>query len=145
MPRSGKTLKPAKRVTKSIRLTEEEAAALAQLVEGTAYAEAALLRQWVVAGMQQFRVAEAMRAYQDGQINVQQAAARAQLPVAVLLEEMAARKVVVLDTPDAFGPGLTALQEAFGTMAAGEADTPAQPADATEVDDIKQQRQTARP
>jgi hypothetical protein len=69
MSRSGKTAKPAKRVTKLIRLTGEEAAALAQLVEGTAYAEAALLRQWVVAGMQQFRVAEAMRAYPDGQIN----------------------------------------------------------------------------
>jgi hypothetical protein len=58
---------------------------------------------------------------------VQQAAARAQLPVAVLLEEMVARKVAVLDTPEAFSPGLTALQEAFGTMAVGEADTPAQP------------------
>ena len=39
------TSKPAKRVTKSIRLTEEEATELAQLVTGTAYAEAALLRQ----------------------------------------------------------------------------------------------------
>jgi hypothetical protein len=132
MSRSGRTAKPAKRVTKSIRLAEEEAAALAQLVEGTAYAEAALLRQWVVAGMQQFRVAEAMRAYPDGQINVQQAAARVQLPVAVLLEEMVARKVAVLATPEAFSPDLTALQEAFGTMAVGEAETPEQSADATE-------------
>jgi hypothetical protein len=119
MPRSGKTGKPAKRVTKSIRLTEEEAAALAQLVEGTAYAEAALLRQWVLAGMHQFRLTEAIRAYQDGQVTVQQAAARAHLPVAVLLEEMAARKVAVLDAPDAFGPGLTALREAFGTVDQG--------------------------
>lgn len=123
MPRSGKTFKPAKRVTKSIRLTEEEAEALAQLVKGTAYAEAALLRTWVLAGMQQFRMTEAIRAYQEGQVDVQQAAARAHLPVAVLLEEMAARKVAVLDAPDAFGPGLTALREAFGTVAAGEADT----------------------
>jgi hypothetical protein len=35
------------------------------------------------------------------------------------LEEMAARKVAVLDTPDAFGPGLTALREAFGTVDQG--------------------------
>ena len=61
MPRHTKTPKPAKRVTKSIRLTEAEAAELAQLVTGTAYAEAALLRQWVLVGMQQFRVAEAIR------------------------------------------------------------------------------------
>ena len=104
MPRSRKILKPAKRVTKSIRLTKEEATTLAQLVEGTAYAEAALLRQWVLAGMQQFRLTEAMRAYQDGQVTVQQAAAR---------------KVAVLDAPDAFGPGLTALREAFGTVDQG--------------------------
>jgi hypothetical protein len=122
MPRHGKTPKPAKRVTKSIRLTEAEAETLAQLVEGTAYAEAALLRQWVLAGMQQFRLAEAIRSYQDGLLDVRQAAVQAHLPVAVLLEEMAARKVAVLDAPDAFGSGLTALREAFGTEMQGEAD-----------------------
>jgi hypothetical protein len=115
MPRKTSTPKPAKRVTKSIRLTTEEADDLAQLVTGTAYAEAALLRQWVLAGMQQFRVVEAIRMYQDGHIDIYQAAARARLPVAILLDEMAARKVAILDQPDAFGPGLEALRGAFGT------------------------------
>src|SRR5262245_35661495 len=68
MPRKASLTKPAKRVTKSIRLTTEEAEDLAQLVTGTAYAEAALLRQWVLAGMQQFRIVEATRLYQDGYI-----------------------------------------------------------------------------
>jgi hypothetical protein len=108
------TSKPAKRVTKSIRLTEEEATELAQLVTGTAYAEAALLRQWVLTGMQQFRVAEAIRAYQEGQMDLGQAAERAQLPVAIFLEELAARRVAVLEDPDTFGPGGDALREAFG-------------------------------
>ena len=114
MPRKTSPPKPAKRVTKSIRLTPEEADDLAQLVTGTAYAEAALLRQWVLAGMQQFRVVEAIRLYQDGHIDIHQAAARARLPVAILLDEMAARKVAILDQPDAFGPGLEALRGAFG-------------------------------
>jgi hypothetical protein len=114
MPRKTSTPKPAKRVTKSIRLTTEEAEDLAQLVTGTAYAEAALLRQWVLAGMQQFRVVEAIRMYQDGHIDMHQAAACARLPVAILLNEMAARKVAILDQPDAFGPGLEALRGAFG-------------------------------
>ena len=105
---------PAKRVIKSIRLTTEEADDLAQLVTGTAYAEAALLRQWVLAGMQQFRSVEAVRLYQDGHIDIHQAAARARLSVAVLLDEMAARKVAILDQPDAFGPGLESLRGAFG-------------------------------
>jgi hypothetical protein len=114
MPKKLSTSKSAKRVTKSIRLTTEEAEDLAQLVTGTAYAEAALLRQWVLAGMQQFRIAEAIRMYQDGHVDIYQAAARARLPVAILLDEMAARKVAILDQPDAFGPGLEALQGAFG-------------------------------
>jgi hypothetical protein len=114
MPRKISTPKPAKRVTKSIRLTTEEAEDLAQLVTGTAYAEAALLRQWVLAGMQQFRIIEAIRMYQDGHVDIHQAAARARLPVAILLNEMAARRVAILDQPDTFGPGLEALRGAFG-------------------------------
>src|SRR5262247_234357 len=115
MPRKTSIPKPTKRVTKSIRLTTEEADDLAQQVTGTAYAEAALLRQWVLAGMQQFRIVEATRLYQDGHIDIYQAAARARLPIAILLDEMAARKVAILDQPDAFGPGLEALRGAFGT------------------------------
>lgn len=122
MNRRPKTATAARRVTKSIRLTEVEADELAQLVAGTAYVEAALLRQWALAGMQQFRVAEAIRAYQDGQVDVWQAAERAHLPVAVFLEEMAARKVAVLEAPDAFGPGLVALRETFGEEAGVESD-----------------------
>ncbi len=113
---------PAKRVTKSIRLTQDETAELARLVEGTAYAEAALLRQWVLTGMQQFRVAEAIRAYQEGYVEIGQAAEQAHLPVAMFLEELAARKVAVLDAPDAFGPGLAALRETFGDEACGSSE-----------------------
>lgn len=101
-------------VTKSIRLTRAEAEELGHLVEGTAYAEAALMRQWVLGGMQQFRVVEAIRVYQEGHVDVGSAAEQARLPVAVFLEEMAARKVAVLDQADAFGPGLEALRHAFG-------------------------------
>lgn len=108
------TAKTTKRVTKSIRLTLEEAKELARLVEGTAYAEAALMRQWVINGMQQFKVSEAIRAYQEGEMNLRQAAERARLPVAVFLEEMATKKVAVLENPDDFGPGLQALRKAFG-------------------------------
>jgi len=113
MSRTSAVKKAAKRVTKSIRLTAEEARELAHLVDGTAYAEAALMRQWVLSGMQQFRLSEAIRAYQEGQVDLHGAAERAQLPVAVLLEEMAARKVAVLERPDAVGPGLESLRAAF--------------------------------
>ena len=106
--------KATKRVTKSIRLTPEEAKELAGLVEGTAYAEAALMRQWVLSGMRQFRIHEAIRAYQEGQVDLRQAAERALLPMAVFLDELARLKVAVLEDADMFGPGLEALQKAFG-------------------------------
>ena len=104
-----------KRVTKSIRLTRDEARELADLVGETAYSEAALMRQWVLSGMQEFRVRESIRAYQEGHVDLRLAAEQAQLPVAVFLEEMAAHKVAVLDHPEAFGPGLGALRDAFGS------------------------------
>jgi hypothetical protein len=64
--------------------------------------------------MQQFRIVEAVRLYQDGYVDIHQAARRARLPVAILLDEMAARKAATLDQPDAFGPGLESLRGAFG-------------------------------
>ncbi len=115
---------PTKRITKSIRLTPEEAADLAQLVAGTAYAEAALLRQWVLTGMQQFRVAEAIRAYQEGAVDASQAAAQARLPVAVFIDELAARRVALLEQPEAFGPGLGALRAVFGAASTVEEPDP---------------------
>ena len=100
-------------VTKSIRLRPEEADELAHLVANTAYSEAALMRQWVLVGMERFRVSEAIRAYQEAEVDLRGAAERAGLPVAVLLEEMAARKVAVLDDPEDFGLGLEALRQTW--------------------------------
>ena len=100
-------------VTKSIRLRPEEADELVHLVANTAYSEAALMRQWVLVGMKGFRVSEAIRAYQEAEIDLRGAAEQAGLPMAVLLEEMAARKVAVLDAPEDFGPGLEVLRQAW--------------------------------
>jgi hypothetical protein len=117
MEKKTKTRKQTpKRVTKSIRLTHSEAEELAHLVDGTAYAEAALMRQWVLDGMRQFRMREAIGAYQEGRVNLRGAAEIANLPVAVLLEEMASLKIAVLEDPDTFGPGLDALNETFGAV-----------------------------
>ena len=47
------------------------------------------------------------------EVDLRGAAERAGLPVAVLLEEMAARKVAVLGAPEDFGPGLEVLRRAW--------------------------------
>ena len=113
MSRNVSTKKTSSRVTKSIRLRPEEADELAHLVANTAYSEAALMRQWVLVGMERFRVSEAIRAYQEAEIDLRGAAEQAGLPVAVLLEEMAIRKVAVLNESEDFGPGLAALHRAW--------------------------------
>ena len=99
-----------KRMTKSIRLTHEEAEELVYLVKGTPYLKAALMCRWMLDGMQQFRVRKAIRAYQEGQVDLRSEAERAKLPMAMLLEEIAALKVVILEAHDAFHPGLDALR-----------------------------------
>ena len=105
-----------KRVTKSIRLTHSEAEELARLVEGTAYAEAALMREWVLDGMRRFRMREAIRAYQEEQVDLRGAAEIAELPVAVLLEEMTTLKVAVLEDPDTFDAFVIEFLEDNGLM-----------------------------
>ena len=107
------TKKTPKWITKSIHLRPEEADELAHLVANTAYSETVLIRQWVLVGMERFRVSEAIRAYQEAEVDLRGAAERAGLSVAVLLEEMAARKVAVLDKSEDFGPSLEVLRRAW--------------------------------
>jgi hypothetical protein len=64
--------------------------------------------------MQQLHVSETLCAYQEDLVDIQQSAERARLSVAALLEEMAHRKVVVIETPEAFGSGLAVLCTSFG-------------------------------
>ena len=114
MDKKAKTRKQTiKQITKSIRLTSSKAEELGALVEGTAYAEAQLPRQWVLDGMQQFKVREPIRAYQEGQVNLHGGAEHAKLPMALLFQEMASLKVAVLSHADVFGPGLDNLRAGF--------------------------------
>lgn len=106
--------KQGKYVTKSIRLTEDEARALAELVEEHAASESAIMRQWVLRGMRQFQIEQAVAAYQRDEVNLAEGAERAGVPIGVFVDELAARRVAILDDPDTFEQGLAALRAAFG-------------------------------
>lgn len=103
----------AKYVTKSIRLTEEEAGTLAQLVEDHAASESSLMRQWVLRGMRQFRIDQAAAAYQRDEVDLRGGAAMADVPIGVFVDELAARRITVLDDPDLFGQEIASLRAAF--------------------------------
>jgi len=89
----------SKPVTKSIRLTAEEARDLAALVEEHAASESALMRQWVLRGMREFRIERAVAAYQRDEVDLRDGAALADLPVGAFVDELAHRRVAILTDP----------------------------------------------
>jgi predicted HTH domain antitoxin len=88
-----------KPVTKSIRLTAEEAQDLAALVAEHAASESALMRQWVLRGMREFRIERAVAAYQRDEVDLRDGAGLANLPVGAFVDELAHRRVAILTDP----------------------------------------------
>jgi hypothetical protein len=107
--------KPAKYATKSIRLTPEEAQDLAQLVEDHAASESALMRQWVLWSMRQFRIEQVVAAYQRDEVDLREGARMAGIPIGVFVDELSARHVTILRDPVIFQRELEDLMETFGS------------------------------
>lgn len=107
--------KSAKYVTKSIRLTVDEARELAELIENHAASESALMRQWVLQSMRRFRIEQAVAAYQRDEVDVREGAAMAGIPIGVFVDELAERHVAVLRDPTIFRHELKDLMETFGS------------------------------
>ena len=72
-------------VTKSIRLTEDEAAELEAYVEASGEAEADALRQAAIRGLKEMRLERGIRAFREGRGSAE-AAAIAGVPRAALLQ-----------------------------------------------------------
>lgn len=104
----------SKLVTKSIRLTEAEARTLADLVEDHAASESALMRQWVLRGMRQFRIEQAVAAYQRDEVDLREGAAMADIPIGVFVDELATRRVAILTDAEALHDEIADLIAAFG-------------------------------
>ncbi|MGH2602285.1 MAG: hypothetical protein ACRDJ9_23235, partial [Dehalococcoidia bacterium] len=94
--------KQARYVTRLIRLTEEEARELAELVEGQAASESALMRQWVLRSMRRFRIEQAVAAYLRDEVDLREGAAMAGIPIGAFVDELAELHVAILRDPDIF-------------------------------------------
>lgn len=113
-------------VTKSIRLTEEEAEAVSDylgLVGGT---EAALLKEAALRGLRDIRLSQGILAYLEG-APPEEAARVAGLPRAPFLRSLADRGVTLLRGPSTIAQELEAIQaaevaEGFDDDASGRAD-----------------------
>ncbi|MGH2585888.1 MAG: hypothetical protein ACRDJE_13325 [Dehalococcoidia bacterium] len=107
--------KQARYVTRLIRLTEEEARELAELVEGQAASESALMRQWVLRSMRRFRIEQAVAAYLRDEVDLREGAAMAGIPIGAFVDELAELHVAILRDPDIFHKELEDLMATFGS------------------------------
>ena len=100
-------------VTKSVRLSPEESALLAEVSDREHLAEGTLLRKWVLDALARARLEHAIADYTAGEINLGEAAARAGVGVARLMGELDSRGIDTI-TPAHFRAGLQNLVGLFG-------------------------------
>ncbi len=100
-------------VTKSVRLSPEESALLAEVSVREHLAEGTLLRKWVLDALARARLDQAIADYSAGEINLGEAAAHADVSVSRLLVELESRGVDTI-SPAHFRASLENLVELFG-------------------------------
>jgi hypothetical protein len=99
--------------TKSIHLTDEEAASLGAYVTVTGEAEAAILKRAVLRGLADLRLEQGILAYVNGE-DAAAAAEVAGMPRAIFLQALIDRGISILDGPP-LGPQLEYLADSLGS------------------------------
>lgn len=84
-------------VTKSIRLSPQEAEELATISQQSAASEAALMKKWLLQGLQEEKVERAIRAYMQRKTDLRAGAALAGVSYNRFFREVQTRNIVVLD------------------------------------------------
>ena len=99
--------------TKSIRLTEEEAAELREYLAITGEVEAVALKRAAIRGIRELRLSEAIRVYLDEQ-DAERGARIAGLPRAQFLNLLADKGITVLAGPSSLAAELEELARRLG-------------------------------
>ena len=100
-------------VTKSVRLSPKESAFLAEVSAREHLAEGTLLRKWILDALDRSRLEVAIADYTAGELNLGEAAARAEVSVARMMAELDARGIDAI-SPAHFQTSLTNLIDLFG-------------------------------
>ena len=103
-----------KQITKSLRLTTEEARRLADLAADAGLQESALLREWVLRGIRAARIERAVDVYDRGDADLREAAALAGIPIGVMVDELAERHIPLLRDPEIFQREMEHIRATFG-------------------------------
>jgi predicted HTH domain antitoxin len=100
-------------ITKSVRLSPEESATVAQLSEQTYMTESSLLKKWVLARIKAQKLDMAIQQYLERKTDLRGGAALAGVSYNRFLQEVEARNIVVLEA-DRFVERLEGLADMFG-------------------------------
>jgi predicted HTH domain antitoxin len=103
-----------KMLPKSVRLTKEEAELLRQISEAELISEAALMRKFVLEGLRRYRLDQAIKRYQEGELDLSSAAQVAGLAVREFMGELHRRGVDIYGPEHRLVEGVGTLAEVFG-------------------------------
>jgi predicted HTH domain antitoxin len=107
-----------KMLPRSVRLTKEEAEVLRQISETELISEAALMRKFVLEGLRRYRLDQAIKRYQEGELDLSSAAQVAGLAIREFMGELHRRGVDIYGPEARLVEGITALAEVFGASEA---------------------------
>ena len=99
-------------ITKSVRFLPEESEELAKLSQTSAVSESALMKQWILDGMQAKKLELAIQAYMKRKTDLRGGAAMAGISYNRFLREVQARNIIVLENEE-FLDELHHLADAF--------------------------------
>lgn len=108
-------------VTKSIRLSEEEAQWIKDLARKEHLSEASIMRRMILKGIEEYRLEKAIRAYADQEISLSEAARFAGLSAREMMAGLEKRGIPLYRSEEAFRSGLSYLAETFGNRKLSEA------------------------
>lgn len=101
-------------ITKSIRLTPAESEEIANLSERSAISESALMKKWVLEGLQAHKLNLALQAYMNRRTDLRGGAQMAGVSYNRFLQEIEAHNIVVLEE-EGFLDQLVFLAERFSS------------------------------
>lgn len=101
-------------ITKSVRLNYEENEKLKQISESEGLSEASVVRRFLLRGIAEYRLDQAIIAYERGEVDLSAAANHAEVSVYHMLTELEKRKISISAETEKFIDGLKSLVETFG-------------------------------
>jgi hypothetical protein len=99
-------------ITKSIRLTSAEAEELTNVANQSAASESALMKKWILQGIQAHKLERAIQAYMDRETDLRGGAAMAEVSYNRFLRQVQNRNIIILED-EHFLDRLEDLADAF--------------------------------